>query len=98
MLHDAHAPSVAPPGDHAHVADLKLDGLDGLSGLEVNFDGVVNLNEPRTKRDQVQIMDAMLFLTQRLDNHVHNNRRDAPDDKRNHQPKEATAEGKQKTV
>lgn len=46
MLHDAHAAGVASASDHAHVADLELDGLDGLAALQVNLDGVVNLNQP----------------------------------------------------
>lgn len=46
VLHDAHTASVASPRDHAHVPDLELDGLDGLSGLEIDLDGVVNLKEP----------------------------------------------------
>lgn len=43
MLHDAHAAGVASPGDHAHVSDLELDGVDRLSRLQVHLDGVVNL-------------------------------------------------------
>lgn len=46
MLHDAHAAGVASASDHAHVADLELDSLDGLAALQVDLDGVVNLNEP----------------------------------------------------
>lgn len=44
VLHDTHAPSVTPPGDHAHVSDLELDGLDRLAGLEVHLDRVVHLD------------------------------------------------------
>lgn len=43
VLHDAHAAGVAPPRDHAHVADLELDGVDGLARLQVHLDRVVNL-------------------------------------------------------
>lgn len=43
VLHDAYAPCVAPPRDHAHVADLELDRLDRLARLKVHLDGVVDL-------------------------------------------------------
>lgn len=43
VLHDAHAAGVTAPRDHAHVADLELDGVDRLARLEVHLDGVVHL-------------------------------------------------------
>lgn len=43
VLHDAHAAGVTAPRDHAHVADLELDGVDRLASLEVDLDRVVHL-------------------------------------------------------
>ena len=39
----ADLPIVGTAGDHAHVAQLKLDKLLGLASLNVQHDGVIHL-------------------------------------------------------
>ncbi|ONM00997.1 hypothetical protein ZEAMMB73_Zm00001d030501 [Zea mays] len=43
VLDDSYTPGV-PPASH-HVADVKLDEVHNLVGLQINLDGVVGLDE-----------------------------------------------------
>lgn len=44
--HDgAHSPQVTPARDHAQVAGLELDEVHDLGGVDVELDGVVDLDE-----------------------------------------------------
>ena len=45
-VHDgAHPPGVPPAGHHAHVAGLELDEVHDLARVEVEADGVVDLDD-----------------------------------------------------
>lgn len=54
VLHNADTTSVTPPRDHAHVANLELDGIDRLARLDVHLDCVIHLHmaDGSMKRDQ----------------------------------------------
>lgn len=66
VLHDTHAAGVASPGNHAHVSDLELDGVDGLARLQIHLDGVVDLEKwptpnPQDKRSVLVRMKNLLM-------------------------------------
>jgi hypothetical protein len=63
MLDDSYTPGV-PPASH-HVADVKLDEVHDLVGLQIDLDGVVGLDERVGVADGaavvgVQVGDAFL--------------------------------------
>jgi hypothetical protein len=63
VLDDSYTPGV-PPASH-HVADVKLDEVHNLVGLQINLDGVVGLDERVGVADGaavvgVQVGDAFL--------------------------------------
>lgn len=49
VLHHSHTPGVAPPRDHAHVSDLKLDSLNRLARFEVDLHHIMDLKPASRK-------------------------------------------------
>jgi hypothetical protein len=45
VLDHSYTPGVPPTGHHDHVADIKLDEVHDLVGLQIDRDGVVGLDE-----------------------------------------------------
>ena len=44
VLDDSYTPGVPPASHHDHVADVKLDEVHDLVGLQIDLDGVVGLD------------------------------------------------------
>lgn len=65
VLDDSYTPGVPPASHHDHVADVKLDEVHDLVGLQIDLDGVVGLDERVGVADGaavvgVQVGDAFL--------------------------------------
>jgi hypothetical protein len=65
VLDDSYTPGVPPASHHDHVADVKLDEVHDLVGLQIDLDGVVGLDERVVVADGaavvgVQVGDAFL--------------------------------------
>jgi hypothetical protein len=65
ILDHSYTPYVPPAGHHDHVADVKLDEVHDLVGLQIDLDGVVGLDERVGVADGatvigVQVGDAFL--------------------------------------
>jgi hypothetical protein len=65
LLDDSYTPGVPPVSHHDHVADIKLDAVHDLIGLQIDLDGVVGLDERVGVADGaavvgVQVGDAFL--------------------------------------
>ena len=65
VLDHSYTPGVPPAGHHDHVADVKLDEVHDLVGLQIDLDGVVGLDERVGVADGaavvgVQVGDAFL--------------------------------------
>jgi hypothetical protein len=45
ILDDSYTSDVPPASHHDHVADVKLDEVHDLVGLQIDLDGVVGLDE-----------------------------------------------------
>jgi hypothetical protein len=65
VLDHSYTPGVPPAGHHDHVADVKLDEVHDLVGLQIDRDGVVGLDERVRVADGavvvgVQVGDAFL--------------------------------------
>jgi hypothetical protein len=45
VLDDSYTPGVPPTSHHDHVADVKLDEVHDLVGLQIGLDGVIGLDE-----------------------------------------------------
>lgn len=72
VLDHTNTPSVAPTSHHDDVADVKLDEVNNLVGLQVELDGVVGLDEWVWVADGaaiigVQVWDALLAELDRPD-------------------------------
>ncbi|KAF6988302.1 hypothetical protein CFC21_005864 [Triticum aestivum] len=72
VLDHTNTPSVAPTSHHDHVADVKLDEVNNLVGLQVKLDGVIGLDEWVWVADGaaiigVEVWDALLAKLDRPD-------------------------------
>uniref|UniRef100_A0A452Y130 Uncharacterized protein n=1 Tax=Aegilops tauschii subsp. strangulata TaxID=200361 RepID=A0A452Y130_AEGTS len=72
VLDHTNTPSVAPTSNHDHIADVKLDEVNNLVGLQVELDGVIGLDEWVWVADGaaiigVQVGDALLAELDRPD-------------------------------
>jgi hypothetical protein len=44
VLDHSYTPGVPPAGHHDHVADVKLDEVHDLVGLQIDLDGAISAN------------------------------------------------------
>jgi hypothetical protein len=44
VLDHCYTPGVPPAGHHDHVADVKLDEVHDLVGLQIDLDGAISAN------------------------------------------------------
>jgi len=44
VLDHSYTPGVPPTGHHDHVADIKLDEVHDLVGLQIDLDGAISAN------------------------------------------------------
>ena len=44
VLDDSYTPGVPPASHHDHVADVKLDEVHDLVGLQIDLDGAISAN------------------------------------------------------
>jgi len=58
---DTNTAHVTTTGDHGNGASVELDEVGDLAGLEVNLDGVVDLDEGVGKTDTVVILATRIF-------------------------------------
>jgi hypothetical protein len=65
VLDGSYTPGVPPASHHDHIADIKIDEVHDLVGLQIDLDGVVSLDERVEVADGaavvgVQVGDAFL--------------------------------------
>jgi hypothetical protein len=60
VLDLSYTPDVPPAGHHDHVADVKLEEVHDLVGLQIDLDGVVGLDERVGVADGVTVVGVQV--------------------------------------